>query len=414
MKDKDKPAANKNTNDNAEIDKPSVATKPSSPAKKDGEKSQKPTLSSRILLILIIFIAGMALSVYLMPTLSERLPFVANWIGTSDNGDVAALNQRIDAQQTEIAALRNRTTTLENDLRALPTESSVNIPADLEGRIAALEALSNVEATPEETTPQPVTDTSQSTRIDMLLSRMSQLEASFVPLSQNMLDAGQATQERAELASETATLSEKLADLENRLFSVEQVAAKDNSGILLNLKIADLKRSFERGNAYAADIAAIEQIVSESSLAGNTAAATALATLRPRSATGAPTIEQLGRSFNDLIPEMLKEEGKDPNPSWFDNTLSGIGNMITVRQTDGSAPTASELDNLISEIEQFLVRRNPHAAAEAADRLPDSNKAVLAPWRANLQSLIESSDAIISLESLATASYLLEGAEASL
>ncbi len=413
MNDKDKPAANKNTNDNAELKKPAAVKKPAEAKKPTPEKSNKPTLSSRILLFLLIFIAGMALSVYLMPTLQERLPFVANWIGASESSEVTSLSQRIDAQQAEIAMLRSRTTDLENTLAALPSESDPAIPTDLEERIAALEAIAASDETPEATSPEPVIDTSQSARIDMLLSRMSQLEASFVPLSQNMLDAGQASQERADLASETATLSEKLADLENRLLQVEQMAAKDNSGILLNLKIADLKRSFERGNTYQADIDSIEQIIGDSALAGNAVAASALTALKPNSATGAPTIELLGRQFNSLIPEMLKEEGKDPQASWVANTLSGLRNMITVRQTDGSAPTASELDNLISSIEGQLSRRNPHAAAQTADQLPDSIKSVLTPWRAELQTLIESSDAIVTLESLATESYLLEGSAAS-
>lgn len=410
MNDKDKPPANKNTNDNAEIKNSSNEKKTTAtPTAVKEEKSNKPTLSFRILLILLIFIAGMALSLYLMPTLQERLPFVANWIGSENMGEFSTLDQRLDAQQSEITSLRERINELENNLDFSSANNEVIIPSDLEERITALETLvSEVQSASENAVVTTPIDTSQSGRIDMLLSRMSQLEASFVPLSQNMLDAGQAREERRQLSSETATLNEKLANLENRLSSVEQIAAKDNSGILLNLKIADLKRSFERGIPYAADMDAINRIINNSPLAENTDIANALSTLDLNSTSGITTIEKSMRVFNELIPEILKEEGKDPNASWVQNTLSALKNMITVRQTDMASPNASNLDNMISQIELYLSQRNPEAAVRVADDLPVTIKNMIAPWRSDLQLLIDGSNAIMLLEKNATESYLIK------
>ncbi len=410
MNDKDKPPANKNTNDNAEIKNSAPEKKPAAaPIAEKGGKSNKPTLSFRILMVLLIFIAGMALSVYLMPTLKERLPFVANWIGGDSMSEVSALGQRLDNQQSDITALRGRINELENNIDLSSANNNAIIPSDLEERLATLETLvSEAQSALENTVVAAPIDTSQSGRIDMLLSRMSQLEASFVPLSQNMLDAGQAREERRQLASETATLSEKLANLENRLGSVEQIAAKDNSGILLNLKVADLKRSFERGIPYAADMDAINQIINNSPLAENTDIANALATLNRNSTSGIITIEQSMRGFNDLIPEILKEEGKDPEASWIQNTLSALKNMITVRQTDMASPNASDLDNMIAQIELYLSQHNPEAAVRTADDLPVKIKNIVAPWRADLQSLIDGTEAILQLEKQATENYLIK------
>jgi polyhydroxyalkanoate synthesis regulator phasin len=409
MNDKEKPAATKNTNDNAEI-KDSVTAKKTitTPATANEKKANKTTLSSRILLILLVFIAGMALSVYLMPTLKERLPFVANWIGTDSMDEVSVLGQRLDAQQTEINALRGRINELERDPVLSSANNDVIIPSDLEERIAVLEALaSEVQSAQEDTVAAAPIDTSQSGRIDMLLSRMSQLEASFVPLSQNMLDAGQAREERRQLANENVSLSDKLANLESRLGSVEQIATKDNSGILLNLKIADLKRSFERGTAYTADIATISRIINSSPLAENVNVTNAITTLNQKSTSGIITIEQSTRVFNSLIPQILKQEDKDPDASWVQNTLSALKNMITVRQTDMTSPDASNLDNMISQIELNLLGRNPDEAAKVADDLPAAIKNILTPWRSDLQSLIDGREAIILLEKYATENYLI-------
>lgn len=408
MKDKDKPAANKNTNDNAAIKKSADDKKSAPPASTPDNKSSKPTFSSRVLLVLLIFIAGMALSIYLMPTLSDRLPIVANWIESEQTSEVAPLVLRIDTQQMEIAALQRRTSELETALNNLSTQEGELIPSDIEERIVALETLASGNAPEQTESSVPASDSSQSTRIDLLLSRMSQLEASFVPLSKNMLDAGQAELEREQLASNTASLSEKLAELENRLSSVEQATARDNSGILLNLKITDLKRSFDRGNPYSAEIAAIEKIISDSSLAGNISATNALTALKQKSTTGIITIEDSWRRFNALIPAMLKEKGKDQNASWMQNTLKSIKNLITVRQTDISKPNTSDLDNLLAQIEIYLRQRNPQAAADTADALPERIGEVLTTWRAELQLLIDGSNAIVELENLATESYLLE------
>lgn len=408
MNDKDKPAANKNTNDNAAIKKPVADEKQDSQKKPTNDKLNKPTLSSRILLILLIFISGMGLSIYLMPTLTERVPFIANWIGSEETNELASLSQRIDTQQNEITTLKQKTVELENALNNIPTAGRELATSDIEDRIAALETLVSSGAPGQDAASIPVTDTSQSARIDMLLSRMSQLEASFVPLSRNMLDAGQAKQERDRIASETATFIEKLAALENRLSNVEHVAAKDNSGILLNLKIADLKRAYDRGNPYTVEISAIEQIINNGTLSENAAAINALATLQQQSGRGITTIDQSARQFNVLIPNILKEEGKDQNDYWVQNTFSSLKNLITVRQTDSSAPTASELDTIIAQIEDTLSRRDPHAAANAADALPENIRAILSPWRVELQSLIDGSDAIVILENIATKSYLHE------
>ncbi len=105
---------------------------------------------------------------------------------------------------------------------------------------------------------------------------------------------------------------------------------------------------------------------------------------------------------------MLKEEGIDPNASWIQNTWNSLKNLITIRQTDGNATTASGLDNLISQIELYLLQRNPEAALNLTDNLPEQVKSLLNDWRSKVQTTLDGSNAITTLERIATENYLLE------
>ena len=182
----------------------------------------------------------------------------------------------------------------------------------------------------------PNFDASQSNRIDMLLSRMSQLEASFIPLSKNMFDGAQAQKEREALQKDALNLNEKLALLENRLATVETQAARDNTGLLLNLKIAELKKKVVSGEVYEKELETVRTLIETGSLKANNIMLAAIEELEKTAQAGLVTPDQLKRSFNGFIPDLISASNIDTSASWWQNTLNKLQNMISVRRTETS------------------------------------------------------------------------------
>ncbi|MCC3861869.1 COG4223 family protein [Pseudemcibacter aquimaris] len=373
-----------------------------SPLNKKEEK-KNPNIALRILMLLILFLAGSATAIYFLPTIAERVPYVAGWLGQNNSVDVATIQQQLDEQQQTINDLTRKSNEQQSRLDGL---SAIDVSI-LENRMDALEAQISPAAseTIETNTAAPV-DTSQAARIDMLLSRMSQLEASFVPLSKNMLDAAEAEKERATLQSETAALSEKITILESRLVSLETESARDNSGLLLNMKIAELKRKVISGESFAVELATVKRLTESSTLAMNDAVNGALDQLSNHASTGLPTPADLKGRFTELIPEIMATPTDAQNASWWQSTMTRLQNMITVRRTGELTENDGSVESLIAQIEAWIDGQDFNAVLEALSAMPSTVQNLLSTWKEDLEIWLYGEEAIETLESIAAESYL--------
>lgn len=360
----------------------------------------------RMLMVLLLLIVGAGTSIYFMPALKERLPFVANWIGENEASGIAGVNQTLADQQQQIENLVRKSADQELALSQLSSEPRSVAGEGFERRLQTLEGMIEIDAQNSSDQNATSQDTSQAARIDMLLSRMSQLEASFVPLSKNMLDTITAEKDRQELRSENIVVSGKISDLEARLTQVETIAAKDNTGLLLNLKIADLKRKLKSGTSYENELAAITDMVEKSTLKANARITNALSYLSDRAAEGVTTPDQLRKNFNELIPDILKQGNLTVDASWWETTLNTIKSMVTVRKTDGTSFNNAGLDGLIATIEQWLAGDDFKSVLDNLSALPDVVQLLLEEWKVEIERWSKSDDALNDLESIAAEDYL--------
>ena len=347
--------------------------------------------SLRILLILLLFIGGMTSGIYFLPTLKARLPIVAGWIGEDTTGDFDGLNQKIIELQARLNALSQKSDTQENQLNQLSTTDGDETTTDLLARLEVIEQ--SLSITPE----APVEDRSDSARLDMLLSRMSQLETSFIPLSKNLIDAQIAIQERSTLKNETLNNETKISNIESRLLDVEKFAAKDNSSLLSNLRVAELSRKVISGTPYFAELNKIEERTND------TRYSAALNYLSLQATNGILTPTQLQNNFNTLIPELLIA-APDTDASWWQSTIKSFKNIVTVRRTDGSS--YSDLDPSITEIESWLKTYDIRSALRSMNALPPSSQTILAPWIKEANVWLESEEALSTLETIIAEDYL--------
>lgn len=381
------------TQDNFTIDKKSKS--------KDGANKKSPNIALRLLLLLILFLCGSAAGIYFLPTLKERLPDnIAKMIGVNNNQTLIAINQAIESQKNDLATLEQKSNEQERRLNQLISSSNTESLQGFSDRLSALEENISIAPTAENTS----TDTSQSTRIDMLLSRMSQLEAAFVPLSKNMLDGAVAEKEREQLKEESGTLSEKMTSLESRLEGLETHAARDNSGLLLNMKIADLKKKVVSGAAYDEELNTVKRLIENGALQSNMALSSALAYLDTHSQNGLPTPSQLKARFNDLIPSMITTTSNSNDATWWQSTLEQLQNMVSVRNT---SQTSTGLDGMIAKMESWLESDEMDSALGFLNELPDALQQLLSNWKADLEFWLKGEEAIETIETIAAESYLV-------
>ncbi|MBT5765491.1 MAG: hypothetical protein HOI58_01415 [Kordiimonadaceae bacterium] len=371
--------------------------------KKKEASSKTPNYALRVLLLLLLFLSGLITGIYFLPALQERLPFIAEWVGENDNTTLAELNGKISEQQSAINALTKIAADQERRLNQLSSSQNATLSDDIERRIGLLEE--NLSIDTQENTPN--FDASQSNRIDMLLSRMSQLEASFIPLSKNMFDGAQAQKEREALQKDALNLNEKLALLENRLATVETQAARDNTGLLLNLKIAELKKKVVSGEVYEKELETVRTLIETGSLKANNIMLAAIEELEKTAQAGLVTPDQLKRSFNGFIPDLISASNIDTSASWWQNTLSKLQNMISVRRTETSTADNKSLDGMINDIESWLNTADFNSILQVVDTLPTALQELLTDWKADVENWINGEEAIETLESTAAESYLV-------
>jgi len=371
--------------------------------KKKEASSKTPNYALRVLLLLLLFLSGLITGIYFLPALQERLPFIAEWVGENDNSTLAELNGKILEQQSAINDLTKIAADQERRLNQLSSSQNATLSDDIERRIGLLEE--NLSIDTQENTPN--FDASQSNRIDMLLSRMSQLEASFIPLSKNMFDGAQAQKEREALQKDALNLNEKLALLENRLATVETQAARDNTGLLLNLKIAELKKKVVSGEVYEKELETVRTLIETGSLKANNIMLAAIEELEKTAQAGLVTPDQLKRSFNGFIPDLISASNIDTSASWWQNTLSKLQNMISVRRTETSTADNKSLDGMINDIESWLNTADFNSILQVVDTLPTALQELLTDWKADVENWINGEEAIETLESTAAESYLV-------
>tara|TARA_B110000858_G_scaffold26746_1_gene27917 strand:- start:3293 stop:4396 length:1104 start_codon:yes stop_codon:yes gene_type:complete len=345
------------------------------------KKTSKATLQKtirrpkRLFLVFLVFIFGAALSIYFMPALKERLPILAWWVDKASSSNLANVNRSLLKQQAEIKTIKTKTSDIEMRLN----QPAQNLPA-LELRIKALEKnfRSLSKATHE--------------------NKVNSFEKS--PLKTDPFFT------KEPLGSDRDQITESIAQIEKRIIHLERAAEKDTSVPLLNLKIAELKSILFAGLPYSAEFQTVRHLTENGSLSKAPNLLMALDHLSASASMGIRTVAQIRNDFNTLIPELLKTANLDETASWWQNTLTGIKNIITVRNIKGTSSNDNGIDNFIARIEAELKAANVTAALILVAQLPASTITPLDQWVLEAKNWLQAEGAMRTLETAAAELYL--------
>ena len=347
------------------------------PDKKTSKANVQKTIRrpKRLFLVFLVFIFGAALSIYFMPVLKERLPILAWWVDKASSSNLANVNRSLLKQQAEIKTIKTKTSDIEMRLN----QPAQNLPA-LELRIKALEKnfRSLSKATHE--------------------NKVNSFEKS--PLKTDPFFT------KEPLGSDRDQITESIAQIEKRIIHLERVAEKDTSVPLLNLKIAELKSILFAGLPYSAEFQTVRHLTENGSLSKAPNLLMALDHLSASASMGIRTVAQIRNDFNTLIPELLKTANLDETASWWQNTLTGIKNIITVRNIKGTSSNDNGIDNFIARIEAELKAANVTAALILVAQLPASTITPLDQWVLEAKNWLQAEGAMRTLETAAAELYL--------
>ena len=247
----------------------------------------------------------------------------------------------------------------------------------------------------------------------MLLSRMSQLESSFVPLSKVLIEAQDARQERSVMTDSVTTQAEQLNQLAHRMSKVENYAARDTSGALLAFRIGELRRKVSLGHAFGPEIIALNALTEKGSFALNGPLQAAVSWLSQHK-TGVATREALRDQFNDLIPALIRSNAGQLDDSWWQRAYNSGRSLIMIRKTEvtpeinlpGEKLSEKNMDHIIVKTQRVLDRLDLEAALSLLKPLTGPSQKLLEIWTLQAETTLRADNTLNHIESLTTAFYL--------
>ena len=183
----------------------------------------------------------------------------------------------------------------------------------------------------------------------------------------------------------------------SRIRSPKSAAPKTDDPLRFALVAAGLHSALERGEPFAAELAAAKAVGVDPALLDGFA---------PFADTGVPKPDELFRELTGLIPEMLKVSAPAANGN-LHRLQAHAEKLVRIRPVgDGPGDDAA---TVIGRIDRDMARRDLAGVLGEIERLPAPSQAIAEPWRKKASAR---QAAIAASAQLVTASFAKLGAPA--
>ena len=310
---------------------------------------------------------------------------VASLLLSRDNG-VSALDARLAGVELDLRDLAARAPPPAADPKALDAVA---------GRVAKLEAAG---ATP----PQGAVDPALAARVAALETQIKALAEAVGVLGRRgdeALSAAREARVRADAgAAEISELTQKppaavdrgeFEALANRLASVERsekaaekAAESADRAVRLALATTALNAAVERGDAFAAELAAVKTLGADPKL---------VAALEPFARSGVPSAAALARQFSELAPALLQAAEPPSREGVLGRLQMNAEKLVRIRRVD-EAP-GSDAAAILARSEAKASRGDLTGTAAELAQLPPNARAPAEAWIKSMQARIAAIDA---------------------
>ena len=305
---------------------------------------------------------------------------VASLLLSRDNG-VSALDARLAGVELDLRDLAARAPPPAADPKALDAVA---------GRVAKLEAAG---ATP----PPSASDGALAARVGALETQIKALAEAVGVLGRRNDEALAAAREarvRADAgAAEISELTQKppaavdrgeFEALANRMAAAERsekAAESADRAVRLALAATALNAAVERGDAFAAELAAVKTLGADPKL---------VAALEPFARSGVPSAAALARQFSELAPA-LQAAGAPPPEGVLGRLQMNAEKLVRIRRVD-EAP-GSDAAAIVARSEAKASRGDLAGVAAELSQLPPNARAPAEAWIKSVQARTAAIDA---------------------
>jgi len=355
--------------------------------------------------LLILILAGVALSPFWAPQLAPLLPWSENrGEYAALAGRVAAVEERpvssgseIDAVKSAVNAVTQRVDQLqtrlaEGEKRSPPPSVDIDaISSALNGltrRIDRLEAAAKPD--------RQIEDAVAAVRAGMqqLEQRLTAIETQSASRAANETAASKDVQEQL------SRLSKADADLADRVTTLEREGQAQGKADLrvdgmLALLLGQMREAIEQARPFPAEFNAFV------SLARNSDLASAAEPLAEPARNGVASRAVLVRRLAELAGRMAVASEPAGESDWGAQTLARLRGLVTIRRIEGPSQTGSEA--AVSAAQTALARGDLAGALAALDPLTGANAEAARPWMRMAKERLAAEAALDRLQELLTA-----------
>tara|TARA_R100000005_G_scaffold71393_1_gene38893 strand:+ start:10239 stop:12395 length:2157 start_codon:yes stop_codon:yes gene_type:complete len=415
---------------------PDPAPKPKSdpdpdPKPKAAEAPQGETKSRAGLIavaLIVLFFLGLAAWPLLYPVVEPYLPqrtaeIISGRLGQAPAADAtsmtdatAAIEAVRDNLKADYAALTDRLTALEDQVKSLPgsgggaTDGSGANAVDteaLKGEIASLSARLEEQqqalaAATEQVKAQQDSIVKLETAEPVAPGPSPEVQGEIVDLKTSLLDL------KSELGGLNTALSaerdtvkaqaDQITALEGALKSeIESKAsrAEESRRTLMLLAVGQLQRETRSSDPFDGSMKQVSAVADGKF-------ADLIGTLQPIAADGAPTVATLRQEFGSIASDITQTARLPSDETWYGKALHRIASAIRFRRVDDS--DSADVDAVVARAERNLADSNLAGAVAEVESLQGAAAEVAAPWLEKAKRRLAVEGAITGLLQAVTAS----------
>jgi Mitochondrial inner membrane protein len=313
---------------------------------------------------------------------------------TTDANELASLDARTKTLEErkgetppDLSDLTARVSHLEGSLNALAeaAKSGGSVPdaAALDARFGDLEQKLQAKIDSAFADQQ----TASATGLADLQKEVAALKAKLGALAEARLGG-----DSSDLAPEISNLDQRISKLEGALpqlsSALDRSAASAKSGAAA-IAFANLRNAVSAGGPYAAELAALKSLISDTGDLG---------VLPAHADTGIPTMATLVASFETIAEASERPAPPPENASLLDSMMASAKSAISIRRV-GADATGEEPAAVLARAEAALKQGELAVATKEVESLPAPSRAAFAGWLDDARARLSAGDSLSKLES---------------
>jgi hypothetical protein len=362
---------------------------PPSPADAAQPRSSSPSTAWLLAGLVVLILAGVALSPFWAPPLAVLLPWGTQPAVSADEyaalaARVAAIEKRpsgsttgADAVKADVGALTGRLDRLEKtvdarlaDIETRPASSAVDVDALKSAGAALGRRLDALEAAREADRRTDAAVAANKASLQQLDQRIAAVEAQSLSRAASAAEALQKVEQQvSRVGNAGADLTRRLSEIDHQILAQSGSERKEAVEALLLLRI---REAVDQARPFPAEYAALRALDHDAETAGE------VEQLADPARSGVSSRAVLSKRLGELAGPVASTTEPAADSNWGSQALARVRGLVTIRRIDGQSQTGPEA--AVSAAQTALTRGDLAVAVADLEMLTGPNAEAVRPW----------------------------------